>query len=90
MRYGRLLPAIALALGAAAVPAAPAYAAPVAETAVASVARPGAITELRTVGPFYTWGACDSERRVYSSRYGYKTYPCELHSNGLYYFQYEG
>ena len=83
-RLGRIVTVVGVAVAAAAVGIAPAHAA----GAVAQSA-PAAVQELRTVGPFYTWEACDSERRVYSSRYRYKTYPCELHTNGLWYFKYE-
>jgi hypothetical protein len=50
---------------------------------------PAAVAATNTVGPYSTWEACDSDRRLYASRYKYKTYPCFLHTNGYYYFKYE-
>jgi hypothetical protein len=63
--------------------------APGAPVSAATAAAPAGVTATRTVGPYRTWEACDSDRRLYASRYGYKTYPCELHTNGYYYFKYE-
>jgi hypothetical protein len=82
--FARFVTIVAITVAAAAVGAAPAHAAGAAGTSSSTT-----VQNTRTVGPYTTWGACDSDRRLYSSRYGYKTYPCELHTNGYYYFKYE-
>ena len=60
-----------------------------AQAATPAAPVPTAVAELRTVGPFTTWESCDYERRVMQTRYGKKTQPCFLHTNGYYYFKYE-
>jgi hypothetical protein len=46
------------------------------------------VAEMRSVGPFYTWESCDSERRTYS-RYYTRIEQCELRYNGFWYFRYD-
>jgi hypothetical protein len=60
-----------------------------AQAAAPAAPVPAAVAATNTVGPFTTWEACDYERRVMQTRYGKKTYPCFLHTNGYYYFKYE-
>lgn len=77
--------ATGMALAAVAVLGGPAYAAPeMVPAAVSDVS-----IAWTTVGPYSTWGSCDSDRRLYQTRYHYKTQPCFLHTNGYYYFKYE-
>jgi hypothetical protein len=71
-QLGRVAAVISVALATSAVMSAPALAA----TAPASAAAPATANEERLVGPYATWEACESDRRLYSSRYGYETTPC--------------